>query len=152
MEGWELAAREAIRDLVARYNVAGDAGRVDAMLRLFAADAVVEIEPGRVYRGLVEIRSLFEGAHDASRDAHPIGLLRHFVATHQIDFSERSEARGRCYFAVLTELGLDHWGHYLDRYVRLDGSWMFVARKVVVDAMAPGSWAESAQRHLNPES
>ncbi len=42
MESWELDAREQIRDLVARYNAKGDAGRLDDMLELFAPDAELE--------------------------------------------------------------------------------------------------------------
>ena len=39
----DLLAREAIRDLVARYNAYGDSGLFDRMLRLFAPDAVLEV-------------------------------------------------------------------------------------------------------------
>ena len=45
MEPWELIAREAARDLVARYNANGDAGRLDEVLALFRADAVLEVLP-----------------------------------------------------------------------------------------------------------
>ena len=61
MEFWELSAREAIRDLVARYNANGDSGRFDELLALFAEDALVEVPP-RSYRGREEIRTLFTGA------------------------------------------------------------------------------------------
>jgi hypothetical protein len=63
------------------------------------------------------------------------------VATHQIDVLSDSEARGRCYFAVLTERGLDHWGRYLDEYRQSDGRWLFQRREVTVDAAVPGAWA-----------
>ena len=43
MELWELVARESIRDLVARYNANGDAGRFDQVWTLFADDAVMEL-------------------------------------------------------------------------------------------------------------
>src|SRR5436305_4632163 len=61
MEQWELAARESIRDLVARYNANGDAGRIEQVLTLFAPDAVLDIE-GTVYAGHAEIRGMFEQA------------------------------------------------------------------------------------------
>ena len=155
MEIWQLSARESIRDLVARYNATGDSGRFDETLALFAQDAVLEIVPDQCYRGHDEIRNLF------TRAASPTGRLdgddasdgkghhlRHFTATHQIDISGPDEAAGRCYYAVLTERGLDHWGRYLDRYRRDDGRWLFAAREVRIDGRVPGSWAERANARL----
>lgn len=140
MDTWEAAARESIRDLVARYNACGDSGRLDAMLELFAEDSVLEV-PGRELRGPREIRTFFESVvHDPKRK--PVRLLRHFTATHQIDIEGSDTARGRCYYQVLTEHGLDHWGRYVDVYVKHEGRWLFSARKVSVDGMVPGSWAE----------
>jgi hypothetical protein len=140
MEMWELAARESIRDLVARYNANGDAGRFDAMLELFAEDAVLEI-PGGERRGKAEIRALFEGVSQRTGAGGRAAFIRHFTATHQIDLLSESEARGRCYYAVLTDRGLDHWGRYLDEYRNIDGRWRFSHRKVSTDATTPHSWA-----------
>jgi len=139
MELWELEAREQIRELVARYNGLGDVGRIDPMLQLFAADAVLHVG-FRSYRGEREIRSLFERAALSTR-AREGGQLRHFTATHQIDLASPHSARGRCYYLVLTERGLDHWGRYIDEYRRDDGSWRIATRRVEVDGHAPGSWA-----------
>lgn len=141
MEPWEIGAREAIRDLVARYNANGDAGRFDAMLALFAEDARLEV-PGETLRGLDAIRKFMEGvASDEGRK--PIQLLRHFTATHQIDLESPTTARGRCYFQVLTDAGLDHWGRYVDTYVEHDGRWLFSTRRVSVDGAVPGSWSRT---------
>ena len=142
MEPFELAARESIRDLVARYNANGDAGRFDAMLALFAEDATLELADG-VHRGKPAIRALFEGVAQRTGGGRSAAFIRHFTATHQIDVLSESEARGRCYFAVLTERGLDHWGRYVDEYRRDGGRWLFARRKVTVDAAVPGSWAEA---------
>ena len=78
-------ARDAIRELVARYNQLGDGGRIDALLALFASDATLEVVPDRVYRGRDEIRTLFDGAVAQSRGETPVRFLRHFTATHAID-------------------------------------------------------------------
>ena len=141
MEPFELAAREAIRDLVARYNANGDSGRFDAMLALFADDATLELADG-LHRGKPAIRAVFEGAAERTGDAARARFVRHFTATHQIDVTSEREARGRCYFAVLTDRGLDHWGRYLDEYRRIGDRWLFQHRKVTVDAALPGGWAD----------
>jgi len=140
VEMWELVARESIRDLVARYNANGDAGRFGPMLELFADDAVLEI-PGSTHRGKAQIRALFEGVSQRTGAGRSAAFIRHFTATHQIDLLSENEARGRCYYAVLTDRGLDHWGRYLDEYRNVDGHWRFQHRKVTTDATTPNSWA-----------
>jgi uncharacterized protein (TIGR02246 family) len=140
MEAWELDARECIRDLVARYNASGDSGRFDAMLELFAEDAVLEV-PGRRIEGRAAIRSFFEGVARGEGGRPRVRVLRHFTATHQIDLVSESEARGRCYYQVLTEAGLDHWGVYQDVYRKQEGRWVFARRRASVDGSAPDSWA-----------
>lgn len=134
MELWELAARESIRDLVARYNANADSGRFDDVLALFAADATMTI-PGRTCSGSDEIRSIFTTTQER---AIP-GPVRHHTSTHQIDLIDDAAATGRCYFAVITAAGLDHWGRYVDAYVRVDDRWLFADRNVTVDAYASTS-------------
>jgi uncharacterized protein (TIGR02246 family) len=148
VEPWELIAREAARDLVARYNANGDAGRLDAVLALFTEDAVLEVLPDERFRGRDAIRALFETA------AEEPTLLRHFTATHQIDVADEDHASGRCYYAVLTESGLDHWGRYVDTYQREDGAWRLAARRVSVDGRVPGGWADrtQARRSAGPDA
>lgn len=147
MESWELAAREAIRDLVARYNANGDSGRLDAVLALFEPDATLAVD-GRDYEGAPAIRAMFEAATGQTR-AVAGSYIRHFTATHQIDVIDRDRATGRCYFQVLTEGGLDHWGRYLDEYRRGGARWRFSKRAVRVDGRVPGGWAERTQAQLD---
>jgi uncharacterized protein (TIGR02246 family) len=144
MEHWELVARESIRDLVARYNANGDSGRFEPMLSLFAEDATVELPTG-VHRGVDAIRRAFEGVARRTGQGPRAAakLVRHFTATHQIDVLSPSEARGRSYYAVLTERGLDHWGRYVDDYRRIDGRWLFWRRVVTTDGVLPGGWADA---------
>ena len=141
MEIEELVAREAIRDLVARYNANGDSGRFEQVLDLFAPDAVL-IADGVEHVGLDGIRRMFESAAAAFADWPGDPVLRHFTATLQIDVDGDS-ATGRCYYGVVMPHGLDHWGRYLDRYERSDGRWRFAHRRVLVDGVAPGGWAAS---------
>ena len=138
MELWEVVAREGIRDLVARYNSNGDSGRFEQLIELFAADAVMEL-PTRVCNGHDEILSIFTGVRDRlGTDAAP-AYVRHYTATHQIDLVDESRATGRCYYAVLTPAGLDHWGRYVDEYRAVDGRWRFASRRVTIDGAVDGS-------------
>lgn len=139
MELADLLAREGIRDLVARYNAYGDSGLLDRMLALFTDEAVLEV--GDVtYEGTDAIRGLFSGTVDrsAGADGGPT-YVRHSVTTHQIDLIDQGHATGRAYFTVLTRVGLDHWGRYLDDYRVVDGAWRFARRRVLTDDFAPAS-------------
>lgn len=144
----DAAAREAIRDLVARYNAYGDGGRFEHLLGLFAPDAVMELrrrgdDDHRRHEGLPAIEAIFTGVRDLVRGeagaAAPPAYVRHFTATHQIDLVDGEHATGRVYFQVLTDAGLDHWGRYVDRYVRLAGRWRFAERVVTVEGWSQGS-------------
>lgn len=148
MEGWELEAREDIRDLVARYNVNGDAGRIDALMTLFAEDAVMEVVGQRVYRGSTEIRALFTGATGDGDAGDTVQLLRHHVSTHLIDLEGHERASGRSYFVVYTRDGVDHWGRYLDTYRKVSQRWRFTSRRVEVEGQIAGGWAERTIRRL----
>ncbi|HUC05420.1 MAG TPA: nuclear transport factor 2 family protein [Acidimicrobiales bacterium] len=137
----DLLARESIRDLVARYNSYGDSGLFDRMLELFAPDAVLEVQ-GQAHQGLDDIRLVFTGVPErtsASGSGGAPAYLRHCTATHQIDLRDDTSATGRCYFFVLTAVGLDHWGRYLDEYRVVDGEWRFARRRVQTDDRSPGS-------------
>ena len=140
MQPFELEARESIRDLVARYNACGDSGRFDAMLALFTEDAVLELDDATL-TGRAAIRAFFEGVATRTGAGRSARFVRHFTATHQIDVLSEREARGYCYFAVLTDAGLDHWGRYRDVYRREGDRWLFARRKVTLDAAVPGGWA-----------
>jgi hypothetical protein len=147
----ELLARDGIRDLVARYNSYGDSGRFAPLFELFASDAVMETgdlggEFTR-YEGLEEVTKIFTGAQDRIRsrpDSSSPGYIRHFTATHQIDLIDADHASGRLYYAVIMAHGLDHWGRYIDQYIRLDGRWKFAHRKVYVDGRNGTSWFAGA--------
>ena len=146
MEMWELVARESIRDLVARYNANGDSGRLDAMMALFAEDAVVEFEGHGRYTGLAKIRDLFSGAGGGGQ---PPTAIQHHVSTHQIDIVSPEQAKGRSYFVVFTALGPDHWGRYVDAYRADDGRWLFASRKIKLLGQVPGGWGERAIQGLS---
>lgn len=140
METWELAAREQIRELIARYNQYGDGGRYDQLVALFAPDGILQTDDETV-AGAANLRRFF------TRVAGPTpSYVRHFTATLQIDVASPTAARARSYYQVLTADGLDHWGRYADELAALDGSWMFARRRVRLDGMRPDGWAAAYQQ------
>ena len=138
MELWEVIARESIRDTVTRYNSNGDSGRFAQVIELFTDDAVMEVL-GQTYTGHDEVMTIFTGVVRSRTAGKPPSHVRHITATHQIDLVDQSHATGRLYFQVLTDVGLDHWGRYLDQYRAVEGTWKFARRVVIVDGTSPDS-------------
>jgi hypothetical protein len=137
---WELVAREQIRDTLARYNWAGDAGRLDELAETFCADGVLEIRGMQPLRGRSEIVAFLGGVTGkvgANADVKPI--VRHNVANVLLTELTRDQAHVSCYFTVVTHIGLDHIGRYRDTLVPDGDSWLIKHREVSTDWSAPNS-------------
>jgi hypothetical protein len=137
---WELIARELIRDTLARYNWAGDAGRLEELAETFCADGVLEIRGLQPLRGRSEIMAFLGGVTGkvtASADVKPI--VRHNVANVLFTNVTRDQAQVSCYFTVVTQIGLDHVGRYRDTFVPDGDSWLIKHRRVSTDWAAPDS-------------
>lgn len=140
MEMWELIAREHIRDTLARYNWAGDGGRLDELAETFCADGVLEIRGAEPLRGRSEIVAFLgevTGKVAASTGVKPI--VRHNVANVLFANVTREQAQVSCYFTVVTHIGLDHIGRYRDTFVPDGNTWLIKHRKVSTDWAAPDS-------------
>ncbi len=140
-ELWELQAREAIRDTIATYTVAGDRLRLDDLAGCFTADGVLEIRGRPPITGRAAIVEFIGRVPAGSRaDPPPDGAyVRHHVSSVRIESVTHDEARATSYFLVLTSIGPDHWGRYRDVLVPDEGRWRFRHRYVAVDGHAPGS-------------
>jgi hypothetical protein len=99
----------------------------------------MDIGDGQVYSGIEQVMTIFTGTKETTGAASGFTHVRHSTTTHQIDLVDETHANGRLYFFVVTDIGLDHWGRYVDSYVSLNGQWKFASRKVTVDG-----WAENS--------
>ena len=140
MEAWELAAREQIRDTLARYNWSGDAGRIDGLTETFCADGVLEIRGIEPLRGRSEIAAfLGTVTGNVVVDVGVKPIVRHNVANVLFTGVTPDQAHVSSYFTVLTHIGLDHFGRYRDVLVPDGGTWLIKHRKVSTDWAAPNS-------------
>lgn len=139
MDAWEAIAREEIRDVIARYNHAGDRGRLEELAECFAREGVMELPGEEPLRGRAAIVSHLSGVVDELAGHTVRATLRHHVASVLIELEGQDAARARAYFSVYTEIGLDHWGVYRDRLRREDGAWLLAHRRVQVDGAVQGS-------------
>jgi hypothetical protein len=154
MELWELAAREAIRDTIARYTWCSELMDVGGFADCFTADAVLEIKGGETYQGRDGVVAMLSGVRKRMRGA--VGtegaapaVMRHHVSSIRIELVSRDRAHAFSYFAVfMPPHGHDHWGRYRDELVRDGERWRFARRRVSVDGAVPASrmWPLGAQR------
>ncbi len=137
MDPAEAVAREEIRDVLARYNQAGDRGRLGELVLCFRTDGAIEIRGEPPVRGRDAILERLTGAVQGLARTSERRLLRHFVASTRIELLSPREARVRSYYFVVTEIGPDHCGLYLDRFEREGEAWLIAHRRVTVDWKAP---------------
>jgi SnoaL-like domain len=140
VEMWELAAREQIRDTLARYNWSGDAGRLDGLAETFCTDGVLEIRGFAPLRGRSEIVAFLGGVTGDIADKLDVNpVVRHNLANVLFTGLTREQANVSSYFTVLTHIGLDHFGRYRDTLVPEGDTWLIKHRKVSTDWAAPNS-------------
>jgi hypothetical protein len=143
MELWELSAREHIRDTLARYNWSGDAMRLPELAEAFCTDGELELRGGKPVRGREAIVEFLGGAvaapNAAAKGSGVRRIVRHNVTN--IRFTEMTTQRAQvsCYFTVVTEIGLDHYGRYRDVFVPVGDQWLIQHRFVSTDWHAPNS-------------
>lgn len=131
----EMLDREAIRLLMATYTINGDRGRIAALADVFAEDGLLEFS-GEQSRGRQAIVDRL-GTTDQPRDPRH-GFTRHNLTSSLVGL-DGDGATGRTYFQVMTDIGLDHHGHYADRFVRTDAGWKIAHRQVRIDWQSPDS-------------
>ena len=131
-------AREHIRDTLARYNIAGDGRDLAAFVDTFTDDAVYE---SAIFRctGRVEIESYLRAAWSAKPKGPTARFRRHNLTTCQIDLTGPTTAGSRTYYFVVSDLGPDHSGYYVDRWREAQGRWLMSHREVWMDWCDPRS-------------
>ncbi len=137
----DMLAREEIRDLMARYTVAGDRLQTDAFVAVFTEDGILESE------GVPEADTFRYAGHDELRNwlgrwtqkdgtpvrAHQATFIRHHMSTSLIELTGDDSARARTYWTAYTDIGTDHCGVYVDGFRKTGGGWRIAHRRVRLD-------------------
>jgi hypothetical protein len=134
MELWELAARERIRDGLARYNWSGDSLRLDELAESFCEDGELQLRGEEPVRGRSAIVEFLGGVA-----AQNIRIVRHNLTNVRFLELTSVHARVASYFTVFTEIGLDHYGRYRDTFVPVGDDWLIKHRLVSTDWASPNS-------------
>lgn len=123
-----IEAESAIRQLIARYSFAVDDHDLEAVLALFADDAVLGTADGALgASGAAGLRDYFRMRFAGT------GIANHVTHDIAIDFAEDHSATGR--ISAHSELWRDGEMiltafRYADTYRRTEGGWRFASRIV----------------------
>ncbi|WP_293010420.1 nuclear transport factor 2 family protein [Mycobacterium sp.] len=139
---WELEIRESVRQTLADYTAATDRFDLRALGACFGPSGVLEFTGGaETLTGPAAIEAGLRAAMTRQPDAAAAAPthVRHHVSSVRFGSVARDRVQVSSYFAVHTDIGLDHWGRYRDELIPLDGRWLFARRRISVDAFAAGS-------------
>jgi SnoaL-like domain len=136
----ELVARERIRDVLARYNWAGDSLRLEELAQTFCKDGELEVRGREPIRGRGAIIEFLSGVGTPSAQPTDVKrIVRHNLTNTRFLEVTPEHARVASYFTVFTEIGLDHYGRYRDTFVPVGGQWLIRHRFVSTDWAAADS-------------
>lgn len=131
----ELAAREAIRDTLATYNVMGDRGMIEAYAATFTEDGILEA-PGATVTGRDAIVRFVRDVAipDLAKrvDGNP-APLRHNLTTSRIELKDADSAMASTYFFLLRAGRIEESGIYIDRFVRVGERWLIAHRRIKME-------------------
>ena len=142
METWEIDVRESVRQTLADYTAATDSFDLHGLAECFGRDGVLEFTGGiEPLKGRAAIEAGLGSAMAKEPDPHrqTPTHVRHHVSSIRFESVDRDRVQVSSYFAVHTDVGLDHWGRYRDVLVPSDGRWVFAHRRIKVDAFAADS-------------
>jgi hypothetical protein len=142
MEAWEIEVRESVRQTLSDYTAATDRFDLGALAACFGRDGVLEFTGGTepligaaaIEAGLAE--ALTKNPDSAQRRPTHV---RHHVSSVRFGSVAVERVEVNSYFAVYTDVGLDHWGRYRDILIPVDTRWLFAHRRISVDAFAATS-------------
>ncbi|HEX2212661.1 MAG TPA: nuclear transport factor 2 family protein [Mycobacterium sp.] len=142
MDTWELGVRESVRQTLADYTAATDRFDLRALAQCFESAGVLEFGDGaEQLTGPAAIEAGLSAA--VPREPGPgrrmPSHVRHHVSSIRFGRVTPERVEVSSYFAVHTDVGLDHWGRYRDVLVPCEERWLFAHRRISVDGFTADS-------------
>jgi SnoaL-like domain len=142
MQMWELVARESVRQTMAEYTAATDRFDLHGIAACFGSEGTLEFTGGaEPLRGPAAIEAGLGAALGAPREPglRTASFVRHHVASPRFGSVTPDRVEASSYFAVYTDVGVDHWGRYRDVLVPVGQQWLFLSRRIAVDSFSAAS-------------
>jgi hypothetical protein len=137
-----LLDRLLIAEVIFRYSLHYDEGELDSFEALFAQEAELDIDPPPAFMA-VPLRG--RGAIGAAMRARyavvsQTATRRHVISNVVFDELSPEKARSRSFLTVLSAnhgggLELMGSGVYHDEFVKREGRWLFMTRRLKLDSL-----------------
>jgi hypothetical protein len=146
--------RQAIQDLIFRYSDAVTRADYDQVLTVFASEAVWESPPLEVrfdsadafidypIEGSASLDVLIQTAHNSVIELLGADRARATTTIHEMVRGVATTAG--VHGEIGTEMNVDQYGIYHDRFAKVDGDWKFTHRLFEPFLVAPAVWSETS--------
>jgi hypothetical protein len=132
-----MSLRDEIADTIHQYQWGYDDDDIPSLAAAFAEGAVLNHAlDGSTLHGPAEIEAWMDEKRQVFRDAGE--QPRHMIANIVVTEASETQAAARCYMTMVVtrsdgSVYVHHAGRYFDRFVRVEGRWLFSERLIRVD-------------------
>ncbi len=135
----EMLAREAIRYTIGRYNSAIDRSAYPELAEVFTPDGIMAFGGQSRFEGRDKIIAALSAGAQKRGAFDPKNFQRHVLGNSIINVVDDRTARSVHYIMVVTELGFDHSGVYVDDFVKSADRWLIAHRAANLEWVRPDS-------------
>ncbi|HEV7446041.1 MAG TPA: nuclear transport factor 2 family protein [Steroidobacteraceae bacterium] len=135
----EMLAREAIRYTIGRYNSAIDRSAYPELAEVFTPDGIMAFGGQTRLEGHAKIIAAMSAGAQKRGALEPKNFQRHLLGNSIINVVDDKTARSVHYIMVVTELGFDHSGVYVDDFVKSGDRWLIAHRAANLEWVRPDS-------------
>jgi hypothetical protein len=124
----EMLVREAIRYTIGRYNSAIDRSAYPELAEVFIPAGTMVFGGQTRFEGRDEIIAALTAGAQRRGAFEAKNFQRHLLGNSIINVVDDTRARAVHYIVVITELGVDHTGVYVDDFVKSEDRWLIAHR------------------------
>jgi SnoaL-like domain len=135
----EMLVREAIRYTISRYNSAIDRSAYPELAQVFTPDGTMAFGGQARFEGRDKIIAALTAGAEKRGALDAKNFQRHLLGNSIINVVDGSSARSVHYIVVITELGVDHSGVYVDDFVKSGERWLIRHRQANLEWVRPDS-------------
>jgi SnoaL-like domain len=135
----QMLAREAVRYTIGRYNSAIDRSAYPELANVFTADGVMAFGGQPPLQGREKIIAAMTAGAERRGAFEAKNFQRHLLGNSIINVLDATTARSVHYILVITELGVDHSGVYVDDFVKSGERWLISHRAANLEWVRPDS-------------
>jgi SnoaL-like domain len=135
----EMLTREAIRYTIGRYNSAIDRSAYPELAEVFTQDGTMAFGGHARFEGREKIIAALSAGAEKRGAFDAKNFQRHLLGNSIINVVDDRSARSVHYILVITELGVDHSGVYVDDFVKSGDRWLIEHRQANLEWVRPDS-------------